>query len=58
VINKGLEVPCLERKKVGNAEEESIEIGPLVAKRQLDLLISQVEDAKSKGAKVVAAGKL
>jgi len=43
-------------KKVGNAEKESTEIGPLVAKRQLDLLISQVEDAKSKGAKVITGG--
>ena len=40
-------------KKVGNAEEKSTEIGPLVAKRQLDLLVSQVEDAKSSGAKTV-----
>jgi acyl-CoA reductase-like NAD-dependent aldehyde dehydrogenase len=42
--------------KVGIAEEESTDIGPLVAKRQLDLLISHVEDAKAKGAKVVAGG--
>jgi len=43
-------------KKIGIAEEKSTDIGPLVAKRQLDLLISQVEDAKSKGAKVVTGG--
>lgn len=43
-------------KKIGNAEENSTEIGPLVAKRQLDLLVSQVEDAKAKGAKVVSGG--
>lgn len=43
-------------KRVGVAEEESTDIGPLVAKRQLDLLISQVEDAKEKGAKVVTGG--
>ncbi len=43
-------------KKVGFAEEESTNIGPLVAKRQLDLLISQVEDAKENGAKVVTGG--
>lgn len=43
-------------KKIGNAEAEDTEVGPLVAKRQLDLLISQVEDAKAKGAKVVAGG--
>ena len=43
-------------KKIGVAEEESTDIGPLVAKRQLDLLISQVEDAKAKGAKVITGG--
>ena len=43
-------------KKIGNAEEATTEIGPLVAKRQLDLLVSQVEDAKAKGAKVLAGG--
>lgn len=43
-------------KKVGVAEEESTDIGPLVAKRQLNLLTSQVEDAKAKGAKVVTGG--
>jgi len=43
-------------KKIGNAEEKSTEMGPLVAKRQLDLLISQVEDAKTKGAKIVTGG--
>lgn len=31
-------------------------IGPLVAKRQLDLLIAQVEDAKAKGAKIITGG--
>lgn len=43
-------------KKIGNAEDKETEIGPLVAKRQLDLLISQVEDAKVKGAKIVTGG--
>ncbi len=43
-------------KRLGNAEETKTEIGPLVAKRQLDLLVSQVEDAKSRGAKVVCGG--
>lgn len=49
-------VSSFSAKKIGNAEEKSTEIGPLVAKRQLDLLVSQVEDAKSKGAKVVSGG--
>ncbi len=43
-------------KKIGDAEEKSAEIGPLVAKRQLDLLIAQVKDAKKKGAKVITGG--
>jgi succinate-semialdehyde dehydrogenase/glutarate-semialdehyde dehydrogenase len=46
-----------ESKVVGNAENPETQIGPLVAKRQLDLLIEQVEDAKSKGAKVITGGK-
>ena len=43
-------------KKIGDAEDKETEIGPLVAKRPLDLLISQVEDAKQKGAKVITGG--
>ncbi len=43
-------------KKVGNATDKHTEVGPLVAKRQLELLISQVEDAKTKGAKVITGG--
>lgn len=43
-------------KKVGNAEDKETQVGPLVAKRQLELLVQQVEDAKSKGAKVVVGG--
>lgn len=43
-------------KKVGNAEDKDSQVGPLVAKRQLDLLVEQVEDAKAKGAKVVSGG--
>ncbi len=43
-------------KKIGNAEEKTTEIGPLVAKRQLDLLIAQMEDATAKGATIVTGG--
>lgn len=32
-------------------------LGSLVSKKQLDMLISQVEDAKTKGAKIVTGGK-
>lgn len=45
-----------ESKKIGNAQDKDTQIGPLVAKRQLDLLVLQVEDAKSKGAVVVTGG--
>jgi len=46
-----------ESKKIGNAQDFDTQIGPLVAKRQLDLLVSQVEDAINKGAVVVTGGK-
>ena len=46
----------LSAKKVGNAQEKDTEVGPLVAKRQLETLILQVEDAKAKGAKVIVGG--
>lgn len=44
-------------KKVGDALSEDTDFGPLVAKRQLDLLKGQVEDALDKGAKVLFGGK-
>ncbi|HVZ12479.1 MAG TPA: aldehyde dehydrogenase family protein [Patescibacteria group bacterium] len=47
----------LESLKVGNAEDESTDIGPLVAKRQLELLEEQIQDAVDKGAKVIIGGK-
>lgn len=47
----------LETKKVGNPEDEDTDFGPLVAKRQLKLLESQVQDAVEKGATVVTGGK-
>lgn len=47
----------ISNKKVGNAMEEDIDIGPLISKRQLEKLEMQVEDAKTKGAKVVVGGK-
>lgn len=46
----------LESLKVGEPENESTDIGPLVAKRQLELLEDQVTDAIKKGAKVVTGG--
>ncbi len=44
-------------KKIGVAEQESTELGPLVAQRQLDLLVRQVENAKINGARVVTGGQ-
>ena len=43
-------------KKIGMAKDETTELGPLVAKRQLDLLVRQVKDAKVRGARVVTGG--
>ena len=50
-------IKIFKNKKVGNSEDKSTEIGPLVSKRQLDLLISQCEEAKSRGAKIEVGGK-
>ena len=52
------EVVCKMKKniasfRVGDPMDKNTSMGPLVAKRQLDLLVKQVEDAKSKGAKVI-----
>lgn len=47
----------VEEKKIGNPEDESVDIGSLVAKRQVDLLDSQVKDAIGKGATVITGGK-
>lgn len=42
---------------VGDPENKKTQMGPLVAKRQLDLLESQVEDAVKKGARIITGGK-
>jgi aspartate-semialdehyde dehydrogenase len=44
-------------KKIGDALDESTDIGPLVAKRQLEKIEAQVQDAVQKGAKVIVGGK-
>jgi acyl-CoA reductase-like NAD-dependent aldehyde dehydrogenase len=46
-----------QTKKVGDALDESTDFGPLVAKRQLDVLKGQVADALQKGAKILFGGK-
>ncbi|MBI4176336.1 MAG: aldehyde dehydrogenase [Candidatus Aenigmarchaeota archaeon] len=47
----------IQGKRVGPAEDKNTEIGPLVAKRQLELLQEQVKDAVTKGAKIISGGK-
>lgn len=47
----------VEKTVVGQPEDEKTDMGPLVAKRQLDLLKDQVVDAVEKGAKVITGGK-
>ena len=46
----------LEAMKIGDPLKKDTEVGPLVAKRQLDLLVEQVKDAKKKGATIVTGG--
>jgi len=47
----------IESKIVGNPENLETDIGSLVAKRQLDLLEEQVNDAINKGATIIVGGK-
>jgi len=47
----------VESKIVGDPEDEKTNIGSLTAKRQLDLLESQVAEAVGKGAKIVTGGR-
>ncbi|MDZ7587345.1 MAG: aldehyde dehydrogenase family protein [Patescibacteria group bacterium] len=47
----------VEKTIVGQPEEEKTDMGPLVAKRQLDLLKDLVADALKKGAKIITGGK-
>lgn len=58
-FNEVVEKLCetIKSKKVGSALDEDTDIGPLVAKRQLELLEEQVADAIAKGAKVEIGGK-
>jgi succinate-semialdehyde dehydrogenase/glutarate-semialdehyde dehydrogenase len=47
----------IENKIVGYPEDPETDISSLSAKRQLDLLESQVKDAVEKGAKIITGGK-
>ena len=48
----------VEKKIVGDPENPKTDMGSLVAKRQLDLLESQVKDAVEKGAKIICGGNI
>ena len=43
----------INAKKVGNPMDEDTNLGSLIAKRQQDVILSQISDAKEKGAKVI-----
>lgn len=47
----------LKSVKIGNPMDISTDMGPLVSKKQLNALMDQVSDAKSKGAKIETGGK-
>lgn len=53
----GLLKSKIESQKIGVATDNTTTTGPLVAERQVKALEVQVEDARTKGAKVVVGGK-
>lgn len=54
VIKKLTEI--IKAQIIGDPLNEKTTIGPLVAKRQLEVLEAQVEDARQKGAKIITGG--
>ncbi len=50
-------VEKVKRLKVGNPLDKNTEIGPMVSKKQLEILERQVNDAVDKGAKIICGGK-
>ncbi|OYQ81176.1 succinate-semialdehyde dehydrogenase (NADP(+)) [Ignatzschineria sp. F8392] len=42
--------------KVGNGLEEGVEVGPVINKKGFDKIVAQIEDAKEKGATLLAGG--
>ncbi|MBM18274.1 MAG: hypothetical protein CL947_04375 [Epsilonproteobacteria bacterium] len=50
-------VSYIHTKKVGSALDETTDIGPLVNKRQVEMLQQQVDDALEKDAKIICGGK-
>ena len=47
----------LLRLRVGNGADPNTDLGPLISERQLQIVESQVEDARAQGAKILAGGK-
>lgn len=47
----------LNKLKIGDPQSKETELGPISRKEQLDFLAGQVNDAVSKGAKLLAGGK-
>lgn len=47
----------VQKLKVGDGTDESVEIGPLINKQGLDKVINHVDDAVEKGATIVTGGK-
>ena len=43
--------------KLGNGLDAGVEIGPMFEKRAMDSTIGLIEDARSKGAKILTGGK-
>ncbi len=50
-------VEAAQKMKIGNPEEEGVEIGPLSRKEQIAFLDAQIKDAETKGARIVVGGK-
>ncbi|MEC1734468.1 succinate-semialdehyde dehydrogenase [Bacillus mojavensis] len=46
----------VSKLKVGNGLEEGVNVGPIINKRGFEKIVSQIDDAVEKGAKVVAGG--
>ncbi|HEU5401156.1 MAG TPA: aldehyde dehydrogenase family protein [Terriglobales bacterium] len=45
------------RLKVGDGADSNTDVGPLVSEKQLQVVESQVEDARAQGAKILTGGK-
>jgi succinate-semialdehyde dehydrogenase/glutarate-semialdehyde dehydrogenase len=45
------------RLKIGNGADPTTDVGPLIAQKQLEIVELQVEDARARGAKILAGGK-